>query len=297
MDLGYSPLDYISDTPLCIYTPGSGDWCPQNYDKEFKGEITLTQALAESRNIPAVRLSEAVGRDLVKKVAADFGVAQNMPDGPALALGVSESTLIEMTGAFAGILNGGSSVTPYGLQALTLKGMDEPLFGAGGGIGERVISEGAARALTYMMTEVLNSGTGRRALLDDREAAGKTGTTQSARDAWFVGFTADYVVGVWMGYDDNSPLTGVTGGGLPAEIWHEVMSRINEGVDASPLLTEIPDSTYVPIDPSTTEGAISAEDVPYFDGSNAPVYDGGSAGQEPDLAERIIEEVLGTAGN
>jgi penicillin-binding protein 1A len=220
-----------------------------------------------------------------------------MPDGPALALGVSESTLIEMTGAFAGILNGGSSVTPYGLQSLALKGMDEPLFGAGGGIGERVISEGAARALTYMMTEVLESGTGRRALLDDRPAAGKTGTTQSARDAWFVGFTADYVVGVWMGYDDNSPLTGVTGGGLPAEIWHEVMSRINEGVDPSPLLTEIPESTYVPIDPSTTEGAISAEDVPYFDGSNAPVYDGGSAGQQPDLAEQIIEEVLGTAGN
>ena len=299
MDLGYSPLDYISDAPLCIYTAGSGDWCPQNYDKEFKGDITLTQALAESRNIPAVRLSEAVGRDLVKKVAADFGVAQNMSDGPALALGVSESTLIEMTGAFAGILNGGSSVTPYGLQSLTLKGMDEPLFGAGGGIGERVISEGAARALTYMMTEVLKSGTGRRALLDDREAAGKTGTTQSARDAWFVGFTADYVVGVWMGYDDNSPLTGVTGGGLPAEIWHEVMARINEGVDPSVLLTEIPESAYVPIDPSTMEGAISAEDVPYFDASNAPVYDGGAVGQPPapDLTEQIIEEVLGTAGN
>jgi penicillin-binding protein 1A len=117
-----------------------------------------------------------------------------------------------------------------------------------------------------------------------------------------VGFTAEYVVGVWMGYDDNSPLTGVTGGGLPAEIWHEVMTRINEGVDAAPLLTEIPDSTYVPIDPSTTEGAITAEEVPYFDGSNAPVYDGGAQalpdqGRAPDLAERIIEEVLGTAGN
>ncbi len=310
MDLGYSPMDLVEDTPMCIYTAGSGDWCPQNYDKEFKGQITLTQALAESRNIPAVRISEAVGRDLVKQVATDFGLAQNFADGPALALGVSESTLIDMTGAFAGILNGGSSVTPYGLKSLTLKGMDEPLFGAGGGIGERVISEGAARALTYMMTEVLNSGTGGRARLDDREAAGKTGTTTSARDAWFVGFTADYVVGVWMGYDDNSPLTGVTGGGLPAEIWHEVMTRINEGVDASPLLTEIPDSTYVPIDPSTTEGAITAEDVPYFDDPNAPAYDG--AGQplpeamtaplpdeprKPDLVERLLEEVLGQAGN
>jgi penicillin-binding protein 1A len=321
MDLGYSPLDYVEDTPLCLYIAGSGDWCPQNYDKEYKGEITLTQALAESRNIPAVRVSEAVGRDLVRKVAADFGVAQKMADGPALALGVSESTLIEMTGAFAGILNGGSSVTPYGLQSLKLKGEDEELFGAGGGIGERVISEKAARALTYMMTEVLNSGTGGRARLDDRPAAGKTGTTQSARDAWFVGFTADYVVGVWMGYDDNSPLTGVTGGGLPAEIWHEVMVRINEGVPAKPLLTEIPDSTYVPIDPSTTEGAIAAEDVPYFDDPNAPVFNGqfyedpvtgesipvidgpppeGAILEGPvenDLAEQILQEVLGAAGN
>lgn len=272
MDLGYSPLDFVEDTPMCIYTAGSGDWCPQNYDKEFKGQITLTQALAESRNIPAVRVSEAVGRDLVKQVATDFGLAQNFADGPALALGVSESTLIDMTGAFAGILNGGSSVAPYGFDSLKLKGMDEPLFGAGGGIGERVISEKAAHALTYMMTEVLNSGTGGRARLDDREAAGKTGTTQSARDAWFVGFTADYVVGVWMGYDDNRPLTGVTGGGLPAEIWHEVMVRINEGVEAKPLIKDIPDSTYTPVGGS--DGAISAEDVPYFEDPNAPIFDG-----------------------
>ena len=304
MDLGMSPLDYVEDAPLCIYTAGSGDWCPQNYDKKFKGEITLTQALAESRNIPAVRVSEAVGRDLVKQVATDFGLAQNFADGPALALGVSESTLIDMTGAFAGILNGGSSVTPYGLSALKLKGMDEPLFGAGGGIGERVISEKAARALTYMMAEVLNSGTGRKARLDDREAAGKTGTTQSARDAWFVGFTADYVVGVWMGYDDNRPLTGVTGGGLPAEIWREVMVRINEGLPAQPLVKEIPDSTYAPISPGTGEGAIAPEDVPYFDDPNAPVYNGEFYEEpvpeamtaplpEPDLVDQILSDVLG----
>jgi penicillin-binding protein 1A len=311
MDLGYSPMSMVDDSPLCIYTAGSGDWCPTNYDKKFKGMITLTQALAESRNIPAVRISEAVGRDLVEKVATDFGLAQNFADGPALALGASESTLIDMTGAFAGILNGGSAVSPYGLQALKLAGMDEPLFGASGGIGERVISEKAARALTYMMTEVLNSGTGGRARLDDREAAGKTGTTTSARDAWFVGFTADYVVGVWMGYDDNSPLSGVTGGGLPAEIWHEVMVRINEGVDASPLLTEIPDETYQPINPGTGEGAIAPEDVPYFDDPNAPAYNGefyeqplpeaytaplpGTVITEEDLAEQIILELIENA--
>jgi len=325
MDLGYSPLGYVEDRPLSIYTAGSGNWSPQNYDKEFKGTITLTQALAESRNIPAVRVSEAVGRDLVRQVATDFGIASNMADGPALALGVSESTLIEMTGAFAGILNGGSSVTPYGLKELRLKGETEPLFGAGGGIGERVISENAAHALTYMMSEVLNSGTGGRARLKDRQAAGKTGTTQSARDAWFVGFTADYVVGVWMGYDDNSPLTGVTGGGLPAEIWHEVMVRINEGLPAKPLNMEFGRSGYAPLPPggelSTGGGAIAPEDVPYFDDPNAPVFDGQfyeeplpeayyeplpeaytaplplPGASEDDLAEQILREVLGTSGN
>jgi penicillin-binding protein 1A len=297
MDLGYSPLDYVDDSPYTIYVPGSGDYSPKNYDNEFKGMITLTQALAESRNIPAVKISELVGRDLVKKVATDFGVAQNLADGPALALGASESTLIEMTGAYAGILNGGSAVTPYGLVALKLKDEDEALFGQGGGIGERVISETAAHALIYMMTQVIETGTGTRARLDGREAAGKTGTTQAARDAWFVGFTADYVVGVWLGYDDNTPLSGVTGGGLPAEIWHEVMVRISEGSEAKPLPKEIPPSRLSPVPdgfvpPAGTynpEDFVQPEDVPWFDGSN-PNQPGTT---EDDLADQILNDVLG----
>ena len=94
--------------------------------------------------------------------------------------------------------------------------------------------------LTWMMTQVLEDGTGGRARLDGRQAAGKTGTTQASRDAWFVGFTADYIAGVWMGYDDNSPLTGVTGGGLPAEIWREVMVRVHDGLPARPLPMTLP---------------------------------------------------------
>ena len=246
LDLGWSPADYVEDTPLTLNIPGSGAWTPKNYDNEFKGLITLTQALAESRNIPAVKVSEAVGRDLVRQVAADFGIQSDLAAGPALALGASESTLIEMTGAFAGILNGGSSVTPYGLVELRLQGEEEPLIGAAGGIGERVIQEQSARLLTYMMSQVIDSGTGTRARLDGRPAAGKTGTTQAARDAWFVGFTADYVAGVWMGYDDNTPLTGVTGGGLPAEIWHEVMMRVHEGVEIKPLPLDIPEPRTPP---------------------------------------------------
>ena len=169
-----------------------------------------------SLNIPAVRISEAVGRDKVRHVAEDFGIQSDLAVGPALALGTSESTLMEMTGAYAGILNGGSSVRPYGLTELRLVGDQVPLMGQTGGMGERVVSEFAAQQLIYMMSQVVERGTGQRARLPGRQVAGKTGTTQAARDAWFLGFTADYVVGVWMGYDDNTPLTGVTGGGLPA---------------------------------------------------------------------------------
>jgi 1A family penicillin-binding protein len=235
LDLGYEPDSVVVDEPYCIDVPGSGRWCPKNYTRDHKGRVTLTRALAESINVPAVKVSESVGRDLVRKVAGDFGIDSDLAAGPALALGASESTLLEMTGAYAGILNGGSSVTPYGLTELKLLGESEPMMGVGGGIGERVIRESAAQELTYMMSRVIATGTGGRARLPDREAAGKTGTTQEARDAWFLGFTADYVAGVWMGYDDNTPLTGVTGGGLPAEIWQETMRRVHEGMPAKPL--------------------------------------------------------------
>ena len=235
LNMGYKPYDLIDDRPLTLNIPGSGPWSPKNYNSKFKGSVTLVEAFKDSLNIPAVRLSEAVGSDTVRKVAAGFGLSTDLAKGPAIALGASESTLIEMTGAYAGILNGGSSVTPYGLQELRLLGEDTPVMGAGGGIGERVIQEEAAMQLMFLMQQVVLSGTGRRATIPDWEVAGKTGTTQAARDAWFIGFTADYVAGVWMGYDDNTPLKGVTGGGLPAEIWKETMARVHKNKAPRPL--------------------------------------------------------------
>ncbi len=306
LDLGYSPLDTVDDSPLTIDVPGSGPWSPQNYTDDYQGVVTLTEALKKSLNIPAVRVSEAVGRDVVRKVAADFGIQSDLAAGPALALGVSESTLVEMTGAYAGILNGGSSVKPYGLIDLRLQGEDEPLFGQDGGMGERVISERAARELTWMMLQVIEGGTGTRAKLADRQAAGKTGTTQAARDAWFLGFTADYVVGVWMGYDDNTPLSGVTGGGLPAEIWHEVMLRVSEGTEAKPLPMLEPEPRLPPDPYAQTPQPGTGGDLPIYDPwaetppGEVPIYDpyapppGGAAGPQPiDPAAQVLREVLG----
>src|SRR5690606_2007929 len=139
LDLGMTMNSIVEDAPLTLYVKGSGEWSPKNYDPEYRGFITLTQALTHSVNTATVRLSETVGREAVRTVANQFGFASDLAEGPALALGVSESTLIEMTGAYAGILNGGSSVTPYGLVELRLRDDDVSLMGQEGGMGERVI--------------------------------------------------------------------------------------------------------------------------------------------------------------
>lgn len=275
LDLGYSPNDLVEDAPYCLNIPGSGEWCPRNYTNNFYGNVTLTRALRDSLNIPAVKISESVGRDLVGRVATQFGIDSDLAAGPALALGASESTLIEMTGAYAGILNGGSSVTPYGLVELRLQGDPEPLMGTGGGIGERVIQEEAARQLVYMMEKVISEGTGARAQFGGRQLAGKTGTTSAAKDAWFIGFSADYVAGVWMGYDDNTPLQGVTGGGLPADIWREAMSRVHEGVPIKPLPMS---------DPSPTSGLGE-------DGGSIPIPVGDAGGGN--IIDQVLRDIFG----
>ena len=279
LDLGYSPNDLIEDAPYCLDIPGSGQWCPKNYTNSFKGNVTLTTALKDSLNIPAVKVSESVGREVVSQVATMFGIKSDLAAGPALALGASESTLIEMTGAYAGILNGGSSVKPYGLINLTLQGDTEPLMGTSGGIGERVIQEDAALQLVYMMEKVVSEGTGGRAKFGGRELAGKTGTTQANRDAWFIGFSADYVAGVWMGYDDNTPLTGVSGGGLPTEIWHEVMVRVHEGMPNRPLPMIIPAPAIVEAPPVQQQNVpIRRQDpVSLIDQVLRDIFGGGSS--------------------
>ncbi len=253
LDLGRSPLDMIEDAPYCVNVPGSGQWCPKNYSRNYRGMVTLTDALKYSLNIPAVKLAQEVGLDIVRTVAEQFGIVSDLAQGPALALGASEASLLEMTGAYAGILNGGSSVTPYGMTELKLLGSAEPIFSATSGIGERVIREESAAQLIWMMRKVVSEGTGKRANLPDRPVAGKTGTTNSARDAWFLGFSADYVTGVWMGYDDNTPLSGVTGSGLPAEIWHETMVRVHADLPVRPLPMREPIAPTLPVPEQTQQ--------------------------------------------
>lgn len=245
LEAGYGPADQVEDGPLTIRIPGGKPWSPQNYTRRYSGNVTLTTALKQSLNTATIRLQETVGRDQVRRIAHDFGIVSNLTTSPSLGLGASEATLMELTGAYAGIRNGGTSVAPYGLVELRIAGDDQPLMGQTGGMGQRVISPRAAGQLIYMMQQVIDSGTGTRAKMGSRPVAGKTGTTSSYRDAWFVGFSEQYVVGVWMGYDDNTPLKGVTGGGLPAEIWQAVMTDIHDGLPELPLSTVSPDGSGI----------------------------------------------------
>ncbi len=230
IERGAAPDDVVMDAPLTI-----GKWSPQNYGGGYAGPVTLTQGLARSINTVAVRVSERAGRANVRKVARKLGISSPLAEGPALALGVSEASLIEMTGAYAAFASGGFDARPWAIREVRVRGDKDALMTGGQGPRRRVLDARVAGLVTGMMAEVVRSGTGTRAQLGARPLAGKTGTTQAARDAWFVGFSAQYVVGVWMGNDDNSPLRGVTGGGLPAEIWRETMARLHQGLPDKPL--------------------------------------------------------------
>lgn len=240
LEAGFTPNNIVEDAPLTINVPGSGPYSPQNYNREFMGLMTMTQAMARSINTVAVRLSEEVGRERVRALATDFGITSEIANGPAVALGVSEASLLEMTGAYAGFLNGGRLSKPYGVLDLTLADGSRPFPISRSSSGRRVLSELADGYLVYMLNQVVETGSGKRAQIDGWQVAGKTGTTQGAKDAWFLGFTADFAAGVWMGYDNNTPLTGVTGSGLPAQIWHETMARVHEGRTPRPLPMILP---------------------------------------------------------
>ena len=228
LESGLAYDDIIDDKEIRIRY-GNKLWEPSNYKNEYFGPVTLVEALAQSLNSVAVRVLLHAGREKVVSVARSLGVNSEMIDGPSLALGTSEATLLEMTGAYTGILNGGWPVQAYGIKEIKFRDESDPIFVTSSRIGDRVLSGDSSRQLIYMLNQVIETGTGKRAAFLDWEVAGKTGTTQKARDAWFIGFTAEYITGVWMGYDDNTPLKGVTGGGLPAELWRTAMEKIHAG--------------------------------------------------------------------
>ena len=235
LEQGYKPNDLITDEAIKIEIPGSGTWTPQNYEKKFNGLVSLTDSLSQSLNIPAVKLAQQIGLNNIGQISMDMGIYKKISTNPAIALGVSETTLLELTSAYATFLNDGIKVSPYGLEKLSLETGVSFLNRTLSTETNRILRSETAHSIVYMLEKAVSNGTGKRAKFSNWEIAGKTGTTQDARDAWFIGFTSEYIAGVWMGYDNNKPLNGVTGGGLPAEIWSLIMNKIHTDIKPQPL--------------------------------------------------------------
>jgi penicillin-binding protein 1A len=216
IERGLRPDSLVDDSPIHM-----GTWSPENFEPGFHGQVPARQALAESINTAAVRVLDFAGIDHVRDMARRLGISEPIPRDLSIALGTSDVTLLEMTGAYAAFANGGTGVFPYVIEKVTDSTGKLLYQRQGGGLGE-VTQPGNVSILVSMMTDVIAYGTGKAARLD-RPAAGKTGTSQDFRNAWFIGFTADMVTGVWFGNDDNSSMRKVTGGMLPAKTWREFM--------------------------------------------------------------------------
>ena len=226
---GYSPATPVADTPLTL-----GDWSPQNYGQNYAGTIPLAEAFARSSNVATVRLSQTVGLQEVIRAARDLGVTSPLPANPSLPLGTASTTLLEMTAAYAAVAADGYPVVPNGLAE---RASSEGWFGNWYSNDQPNLQRDRAFApMRELLSGVVQRGTGTAANLSV-PTFGKTGTTQDYRDALFIGFAGDLVVGVWIGNDDNRPLPGITGGALPARIWRSFMTGALDVSAAAPAPT------------------------------------------------------------
>jgi penicillin-binding protein 1A len=213
---GYTPDSTIVDQPITI-----GGWSPDNYGHQYYGPVTLRTAFADSLNSVAVQLGQSVGIQNVIDTARKLGVRSDLPAVPSLAIGSGAVTPLEMTRAFAAIATNTANVDSYAMRDIA--NGDQAIYTRTAPGAESADNPTIHAEMLDLLTSVVRQGTGTAASLD-RPVGGKTGTSEDYRDAWFVGFTSDLVVGVWVGNDDNTPMDGVTGGSIPASIWHDFVS-------------------------------------------------------------------------
>lgn len=217
LEKGLSPNSVVHDGPLRV-----GNWSPKNYNDRYFGDVTLRDALAKSMNTVSVRLTEWAGRDDVVKTAHRLGIASKLDANASIALGTSEVSLLELTSAYVPLANGGFSAMPHIIK--TVRDVDGHIvYDVGRTNWGRIIRPEDVAAMNDMLTATIRFGTANKASIDPHPAAGKTGTGQGYRDAWFVGYTAHYATGVWLGNDDFTPMKRVTGGSLPTQIWRDLM--------------------------------------------------------------------------
>ena len=240
LEAGLRPSDHFVDAPIRV-----GDWQPHNYTNRYQGDMTLAEGLAQSINTIAVQVAERAGIPRVIAVANRLGITSDLAKDASIALGTNEVNLLELVSAYAPFANGGTGVLAYGISEIRDSEGRTIYRRTGSGPGP-VMAPELVGMMDDMLAGVIAHGTGKSAALP-RPAAGKTGTTQEYRDAWFIGFTADLVAGVWLGNDDNTPMNRVTGGSLPALAWRNFMLVATSGTPVKPL-PSAPPSEESPID-------------------------------------------------
>lgn len=226
---GLTPDSVREDAPINVK-----GWQPENYTHQYFGPVTLTKALSQSLNTVAVRLGLEVGPKAIARLAHRLGIMSELDANPSIALGTSEVTPLEIVTAYTAFANGGIGVQPQ-IIAKVKTASGKLLYQRKGASNGRVIDPTYVAMMNRMMQETLLTGTARKASLPGWQAAGKTGTSQEWRDAWFIGYTSHLVTGIWLGNDDNSPTKKASGGGLPVEIWSRFMRAAHQGVPPQPL--------------------------------------------------------------
>jgi penicillin-binding protein 1A len=228
---GYTPTSIVLDGPISV-----GNWSPRNYGGKYMGNIPLTTALIHSLNTVAVRLAGAVGRDNIIALAHRMGIWTEIKNTKSLPLGATEVNVLEMVGAYSVFANGGFKAPPYAFTQI-VNSQGKVIFDRkrDAATPERVLDDKTIGMMNYMLSQVPERGTGRAAKLQGIKTAGKTGTTNAYRDAWFMGFTGNYVGGIWFGNDDFTSSNEMTGGSLPAQTWNKVMTYAHSGIELKPI--------------------------------------------------------------
>jgi penicillin-binding protein 1A len=271
LERGLTPETVRLDKPLDVK-----GWKPENYGREYFGPVTLKHALAHSLNTVSVRLTLEFGPTAVTRTAHRLGIASKLAPNASVALGTSEVSVLELVAAYAPFANGGLAVTPHVINRVRSAQGKILWVRKPDNLG-RIIEPRYVAMMNAMMQETVASGTARKADAAGWPAAGKTGTSQEFRDAWFVGYTANLVTGVWLGNDDGTPMRKLTGGGLPVEIWSRFMKPAHQGVAVAAL----PGSGYTaslpaPQSPAAVAAAPSAGVPPQTSGQSVPQTPQGS---------------------
>ena len=272
LEHGHSIAEMVNDGPVDIH-----GWKPTDFEGHFKGHIPLMEAFADSSNSVSAQLTNEVGPREVVRTARRLGIVSPLSAVASLALGTSGVTPLELTGAYATFANGGNGVQPFGVVRIKTRS-GRILYDHRPSATGAVMSADDDNQMTQLMLAVTDHGTGKSARLEDRPTAGKTGTTQDFHDAWFVGFTADLVCGVWVGNDNNAPMIKATGGTLPAHLFHAFMTDAEQGLPARPL---------------TGMALVASADQPADQAQATPVSAQSDEKSKPDTFKRLLNGLFG----